>query len=189
LKTPLSYSVAPGDAQRPRVLSGGVLAGIVVLALGGLALVFPRTDLMTLLRGQSSLGNSDLTVAYLRNLIRTEPADQGLQLLLAEKLLAAGDLKGAREALDQAKPLAPVAADGQRAWQALDRTWWEARLRQAQMRDNDADVVEAAAALLARLQARLPAIARPAELFAAMASVQALKSGLQDIEGRWCCAG
>jgi hypothetical protein len=183
LKTPLSYSVAPGDAQRPRVLSGGVLAGIVVLALGGLALVFPRTDLMTLLRGQSSLGNSDLTVAYLRNLIRTEPADQGLQLLLAEKLLAAGDLKGAREALDQAKPLAPVAADGQRAWQALDRTWWEARLRQAQMRDIDADVVEAAAALLARLQARLPAIARPAELFAAMASVQALKSGLQDIEG------
>jgi hypothetical protein len=75
LDRPSSYSVAPGDASRSRILSWGALAGVVVLAVGGLVLVFPRSDLLTLLRGANRKGNRDLTLAYLRNIIRTEPKD------------------------------------------------------------------------------------------------------------------
>ena len=94
---PSSYSVAPGDASRSRILSWGALAGMVALAVGGLVLVFPKSDLMTLLRSNLDAkgrdrGNRDLSIAYLRNIIRTEPDDMGLRLLLAEKLLAGGDL-------------------------------------------------------------------------------------------------
>ena len=77
-----SYSVAPNDRKRSRILSWGALGGISLLAVAALVLVFPKSDLMTLLRDESNKGNRDLSIAYLRNIIRTEPKDLGFRLLL-----------------------------------------------------------------------------------------------------------
>ncbi|MGE0497731.1 MAG: tetratricopeptide repeat protein [Ramlibacter sp.] len=178
MERPSSYSVAPGDASRSRVLSWGALLGMVALAVGGLALVFPRADLLTLLRGETDQGNRELTVAYLRNIIRTEPQDLGLRLLLAEKLLAAGDLLGARQVLNDAQALGRGSAVAQSAWDAADLAWWQARLRQAQTRDRDEETREAAAELVKRLRGRVAGVATPAQVFAAQQTAQALQAAL-----------
>ncbi|MCW5651296.1 MAG: tetratricopeptide repeat protein [Ramlibacter sp.] len=178
MERPSSYSVAPGDASRSRVLSWGALLGMVALAAGGLALVFPRADLLTLLRGETDQGNRELTVAYLRNIIRTEPRDLGLRLLLAEKLLAGGDLLGARQVLNDAQALANASAVAQGAWDAADLSWWQARLRQAQTRDRDEETHEAAAELVKRLRIRVAAVATPAQVFAARQTALALQAAL-----------
>ena len=130
---PPSYSVAPNDASRARVLSWGGLLGIVALAIAALVLVFPKKGLMTLLRGESATENSELTIAYLRNIIRTEPKDLGLRLLLVEKLMARGDLDGARLTLAEAQTLADTSPGNQQAWDQWDLAWWQARLRQAKI--------------------------------------------------------
>lgn len=180
---PSSYSVAPGDASRSRILSWGALAGMVALAVGGLVLVFPKSDLMTLLRSNLDAkgrdrGNRDLSIAYLRNIIRTEPDDMGLRLLLAEKLLAGGDLLGARLVLDEAQPLARTSAQAQADWDVWDLNWWQAKLRQAQSRDRDSETVVAASELVKRLQQRVASVTTPAQVFAAIQSAQALQAAL-----------
>ena len=96
MAAPAQLSVAPNDRRRERVLSTSALLGIVAVALVGLVLVFPRGDLLTLLRSDSDRSNQALTVSYLRNLIRTEPRDLNLRMLLIEKLIAASDLAAAR---------------------------------------------------------------------------------------------
>ncbi len=180
---PSSYSVAPGDASRSRILSWGALAGMVALAVGGLVLVFPKSDLLTLLRSDLDAkgrdrGNRDLSIAYLRNIIRTEPDDMGLRLLLAEKLLAGGDLLGARLVLDEAQPLSRSSAQAQTDWDAWDLNWWQAKLRQAQTRDRDSDTVQAAGELIKRLQQRVASVSTPAQVFAAIQSAQGLQAAL-----------
>ena len=107
------------------------MLGIVVLAIGALGLVFPKKDLISLLRSEGGADNRELTVAYLRNIIRTEPKDMGLRLLLVEKLMDAGDLDGARLGLTDARPLAGASSAAQEAWDRWDLMWWQARLREA----------------------------------------------------------
>lgn len=180
---PSSYSVAPGDASRSRILSWGALAGVVALAVGGLVLVFPKSDLLTLLRSDLDTkgrdrGNRDLSIAYLRNIIRTEPNDMGLRLLLAEKLLSGGDLLGARQVLDEAQPLARSSAQAQTDWDAWDLNWWQAKLRQAQTRDRDSETVQAASELIKRLQQRVASVTTAAQVFAAIQSAQVLQAAL-----------
>jgi hypothetical protein len=156
---------------------------MVALAVGGLVLVFPKSDLMTLLRSNLDAkgrdrGNRDLSIAYLRNIIRTEPDDMGLRLLLAEKLLAGGDLLGARLVLDEAQPLARTSAQAQADWDVWDLNWWQAKLRQAQSRDRDSETVVAASELVKRLQQRVASVTTPAQVFAAIQSAQALQAAL-----------
>jgi hypothetical protein len=183
LDRPSSYSVAPGDASRSRILSWGALAGVVALAVGGLVLVFPKSDLMTLLRSDLDTkgrdrGNRDLSIAYLRNIIRTEPADMSLRLLLAEKLLSAATWLGARLVLDEAQPLARSSAQAQTDWDVWDLNWWQTKLREAQSRDRDSETVVAASELVKRLQQRVASVTTPAQVFAAMQSAQALQAAL-----------
>jgi hypothetical protein len=183
LDRPSSYSVAPGDASRSRILSWGALAGVVALAVGGLVLVFPKSDLLTLLRSDLDTkgrdrGNRDLSIAYLRNIIRTEPADMSLRLLLAEKLLSGGDLAGARLVLDEAQPLARSSAQAQTDWDAWDLNWWQTNLREAQSRNRDSETIQAATELVKRLQQRVTSVSTPAQVFAAMQSAQALQAAL-----------
>lgn len=169
-----SYSVAPGDPRRSRILSLGALLGVVVLAVGGLVLVFPGRDFLPLLRNENDKVNFDLTVAYLRNLIRTDPGDLELRLLLVDKLRAAGDLAGARKALNEAQPAS--AADGalQVAWDAADLAWWRDQLQFARRQGKAIDISEAARELLVRLQRRVAAVTAPAPLFAAIQSANDL---------------
>jgi hypothetical protein len=188
LDRPSSYSVAPGDASRSRILSWGALAGVVALAVGGLVLVFPKSDLLTLLRSDLDTkgrdrGNRDLSIAYLRNIIRTEPADMSLRLLLAEKLLSGGDLAAARLVLDEAQSLARSSAQAQTDWDAWDLGWWQAKLREAQARNRASETIQAAAELVKRLQQRVASVSTPAQVFAAIQSAQALQAALGSSPG------
>ena len=175
---PPSYSVAPNDARRARILSWGGLAGIVALAIGALVLVFPKKDLLTLLRGESATENSELTVAYLRNIIRTEPKDMGLRLLLVEKLMAAGDLDGARLTLSDARAAARLSPANQQAWDRWDLAWWQARLRQAKTLGREDHRREAATELLARLKRSIGALSTPAQVFATLLAANELRAAL-----------
>ncbi len=173
-----SYSVAPNDASRPRILSWGGLLGIVALAIGALVLVFPKEDLLTLLRGESAAENSELTVAYLRNIIRTEPRDIGLRLLLVEKLMAAGDLEGARLTLSDARAVARLSPANQQAWDRWDLAWWQARLRQAKVLGREDHSREAATELLARLKLSIGGLSTPAQVFATLQVAGELRAAL-----------
>lgn len=175
---PPSYSVAPDDRERSRILSWGALGGIVVLAIGALVLVFPKSDLLTLLRGQTDQGNRDLTTAYLRNIIRTEPKDLSLRLLLVEKLLAGGELKEARQTLDAALALARSTTAGLADWNRWDLAWWQAQLGQAVDGGKDADIREAASELLSRLKLAAQSIDSGAQLFAAINTANVLAAML-----------
>ncbi|MBC7609443.1 MAG: tetratricopeptide repeat protein, partial [Polaromonas sp.] len=183
---PPSYSVAPDDRERSHILSWGALGGIVVLAIGALVLVFPRSDLLTLLRGQgnqSDQGNRDLTVAYLRNIIRTEPKDLSLRLLLVEKLLAGGELKEARQTLDTALALARSTTAGLADWNHWDLVWWQAQLGQAVDGGKDADIRQAATELLSRLKQSAESASTPAQVFTSINAANAVAAILGSVQG------
>ena len=180
---PPSYSVAPDDRERSRILSWGALVGIVVLAIGALVLVFPKGDLLTLLRSEADQGNRDLTTAYLRNIIRTEPNDLSLRLLLVEKLLAGGELKEARQILDDALQLARSSRSGLADWNRWDLAWWQAQLGQAIDGGKDADISQAADELLARLKRSAESASSAAQVFTSIAAADALATMLGSSDG------
>ncbi len=181
---PPSYSVAPDDRERSRVLSWGALGGIVVLAIGALVLVFPKSDLLTLLRGETDQGNRDLTTAYLRNIIRTEPKDLSLRLLLVEKLLAGGELKEARQTLNDALPLARSTAAGLADWNRWDLAWWQAQLGQAIDGGKDADIHQSATELLARLKLSAESASTAAQVFTSISAASALAAMLGSAQSK-----
>ena len=171
---PPSYSVAPDDRERSRIFSRGALGGIVLLAIGALVLVFPKSDLLTRLRGQTDQGNRDLTVSYLRNIIRTEPKDLNLRWLLFEKLLEGGELKEARQILLDALPLAQTTAAGMADWSQRDLAWWQTQLGQAVDGGKDADIREAATELLTRLEKSAKSASKAVHVFASINAANAL---------------
>ena len=171
-----SYSVAPNDAKRSRILSWGALGGITLLAIGALVLVFPKSDLLTLLRDESNKGNRELSIAYLRNIIRTEPKDLGFRLLLVEKLLDSEDIKGARTALAEAKLLADSTSEGQANWNKWDVAIWQTQLAQAQ-KIGDLDATrEAINELIARLNRRAASVTTADQIFNIISSARYLQS-------------
>jgi hypothetical protein len=175
LAAPAQLSVAPNDRQRERVLSAGALLGVVAVALVGLVLVFPRGDLLTLLRSDSDRSNQALTVSYLRNLIRTEPRDLNLRFLLIEKLVAAGDLAAARQALQETEPLARADAADRQRWEEWDLSWWQARYREA-LADNDQDAVRQRAGEIAlRLERQVDRLSTPQRALVLLARARELR--------------
>ena len=180
MSSPPTYSVTPGDAGRSRILSWGALLGMTALAVGALVLVFPKRDLMSLLRDETDRGNSELTIAYLQNIIRTEPQDLALRLLLVEKLLAANQLDAARTALTNSLPLARSTPAGQDSWDGWDLAWWQAQLRAAQLAQNSALTTSAANELMARLTRRVGSADTPGKIFAAIGAARELGALLSD---------
>ena len=150
----------------------------MVLAIGALVLVFPRNDLLSLLRGEADQGNRDLTTAYLRNIIRTEPTDLSLRLLLVEKLLGGGQLEEARQALTDALPLARNTSGGMAAWNRWDSSWWQAQLVQALNGGKDADVRQAAGELLSRLKRSADTASAATQVFTSITAANALAAML-----------
>ncbi|MCX7891103.1 MAG: tetratricopeptide repeat protein [Burkholderiales bacterium] len=89
------YAAAPSRASR--LVSTPALLGITALVVAVLAMLFPKR---TLLEGVREPQSSDrLAAAYVRGLLRTQPDDQELRLLLVEKELALGELRQAEKTL------------------------------------------------------------------------------------------
>jgi Tfp pilus assembly protein PilF len=92
--------------ERPKLMSGWTLAGFAVLVLIPLMLMFPKQSLLQQ-AAQQRLGDP-LTVSYLGNLLRAEPGNIELRLLLAEHKTHLGDTDGVAEliqpALDSSNP-------------------------------------------------------------------------------------
>ena len=93
-----SRSVAALDRDRTPVLGWQALVGLVLLVLVALALLFPRETLKKAVREEG--GSDALATAYLTNLVRTDPRDEELRLLLAGRQFRAGAEKDARETLE-----------------------------------------------------------------------------------------
>ena len=114
-----SYSVAPGDSTRQSIFTRTALVGVVGIALVGLVLVFPKDDLLSRLKNDNEQGDRELTVTYLRNIIRTEQNDIGLRFLLVDKLNAGREFVEAAKVLQEARKLATKETDLAK-WNALD---------------------------------------------------------------------
>jgi predicted Zn-dependent protease len=149
------------------------LVGVVGVALVALVLVFPKEDLLQRLRSDKETGDRELTIAYLRNLVRTEQRDVGLQLLLTEKLIAVGNFKEARQVLALARSLASNDPKLLEQWNALDTqiAWSVYRLaRDAAKKSGPADqsqsVEDLRKALQQRLESQLTRMGSPAAGFA-----------------------
>lgn len=133
MKRPSSYSVAPGDHARQSVLTKGALIGVVVMALTGLALVYPKNALLTYLKRDTEASDRELTITYLRNLIRSETKDVSLRLLLAEKLIDAKEFAEAEINLIEASRLATERAQHVRIGEIDTELAWS-RFREARER-------------------------------------------------------
>lgn len=100
-------------ADRPRLLSSWTLAGFAVVVLLPLALIFPKQELLRQ-AAREKLGDP-LTVNYLANLLKTDPANLELRLLLAEHKIHLGELRDISAILD------PALRSADPDWQAKGR--------------------------------------------------------------------
>lgn len=167
-----SYSVAPGDRRRASVLSKGALAAVIGVALIGLILVFPKEDLLSRLRRGEVRGDGELSLAYLRNIVRAEKKDPALRLLLAEKLVAAGELAEAATVLAEASALVQGDADLLRRFNELDLSLSWRRFREARQSTDAAVTEHLRAQLELRLRAQLATLGSPAAAFNLLGQVR-----------------
>lgn len=79
----------PGP-ERPKLMSGWTLAGFAVLVCIPLVMIFPKKELLEQ-ASQQRLGDL-LTINYLSNLLKTEPNNLDLRLLLADHKIFLDDL-------------------------------------------------------------------------------------------------
>lgn len=77
-------------ADRPHLMSGWTLAGFALVVLIPLVMIFPKKELLEQ-ASQQRLGDL-LTVNYLSNLLKTEPGNLDLRMLLADHKIYLGDL-------------------------------------------------------------------------------------------------
>lgn len=100
LTMPTSRSSAR-PAERPLLAPYWLLALLAAIVCGGLWLLYPRQDLERRL-GQVGNQNSALSTSYLQNLLRGDPNNPQLRLLLARQQGQAGAIDTMRETLQPA---------------------------------------------------------------------------------------
>ena len=81
-------------------MSGWTLTGFAVVVLIPLVMTFPKQELLQQ-ASQQRLGDM-LTVNYLTNLLKAEPGNLEMRMLLAEHLIYLGDLAGIPELIEPA---------------------------------------------------------------------------------------
>ncbi len=98
---------AKQTAKRPQLMSVWALAGFAVLVMIPLVMIFPKQSLLRE-ASEQRLGDT-LTINYLINLLRAEPDNLELRLLLAAHKIHLGETEGVAEliqpALDSADPV------------------------------------------------------------------------------------
>jgi len=87
------------SAERPVLAPGWLIALLALLVGGALVLLYPRQDLE---RRLSDTTDTALSVSYLNNLLRSDPENPRLRLLLAQRQAAQGDALDARATLQPA---------------------------------------------------------------------------------------
>ncbi len=86
-------------AERPVLAPPWLITLLAGMVGGGLWLLYPRQDLE---RRLAETENSALSVAYLHNLLRSDPDNPRLRLLLAQRQIAVGQMGDARATLQPA---------------------------------------------------------------------------------------
>ncbi|WCM92363.1 tetratricopeptide repeat protein [Acidovorax sp. NCPPB 2350] len=86
-------------AERPVLAPSWLITLLAGMVGGGLWLLYPRQDLE---RRLAETENSALSVAYLHNLLRSDPDNPRLRLLLAQRQIAVGQMAEARTTLQPA---------------------------------------------------------------------------------------
>ncbi|VVC83831.1 tetratricopeptide repeat protein [Sideroxydans sp. CL21] len=86
--------------ERPRLMSNWALAGFAVVVLIPLVMIFPKQDLLRQ-AAQQRLGDP-LTVEYLTNLLKADPHNLELRILLAEHRIFLGDTDGIAKLIEPA---------------------------------------------------------------------------------------
>ena len=93
-----SRSTAP-HAERPVLAPGWLIALLAAMVCVALWALFPRQDLE---RRLAETTESALSITYLNNLLRSDPENPRLRLVLAQRQIAHGDTTDARETLQPA---------------------------------------------------------------------------------------
>ena len=85
-------------ADRPVLAPAWLITLLASMVGGGLWMLYPRQDLE---RRLAEATESALSVAYLHNLLRSDPQNPQLRLLLAQRQLAHGELDVLAQAVDE----------------------------------------------------------------------------------------
>ena len=88
-----------GTTERPYLAPAWLIALLATIIALALFLLYPRTDLE---RRLAATPDTALSAAYLSNLLRSDPDNPRLRLLLAQRQLEIGDLENARITLQPA---------------------------------------------------------------------------------------
>ncbi|MFT4242907.1 MAG: tetratricopeptide repeat protein [Acidovorax sp.] len=112
---PISRSYAR-PAERPVLTPAWLIALLAGLVGGGLWLLYPRQDLERRLATSTASADIALSVAYLRNLLRSDPGNAELHLLLARQHVLLGEYPEAREALKPVEVNQDPQIVRERAW-------------------------------------------------------------------------
>lgn len=112
-------------AERPVVAPPWLIALLAGLVGGGLWLMYPRQDLERRLAASTAGTDIALSVVYLRNLLRSDPGNAQLRLLLVRQHMRLGEYPEARAALQ-----APLASRDERVQR--ERAWLEWELDYAE---------------------------------------------------------
>lgn len=94
-------------------MSTWALVGVTALVLAVLVAIFPKDTLLQALRGEAR--DDRLAVSYLRSLLRTDPGNVDLRLLLATRQLELGEARNAERTLAGLDRAALGPADRRRA--------------------------------------------------------------------------
>lgn len=106
-------SYAAASLERPRLVAPHVLLGIALLVALLLVVLYPYRELVQYTLNATR--GDTLTIAYLRNLLRTDPDNPELRLALVRQALARRDYDGARLALAPLLSGTPAGASGTEA--------------------------------------------------------------------------
>lgn len=113
---PLRSTSSAQATERPVLAPDWLVLAMAAMVCLALWLIYPRQDLEKRLAG---LAESDLTNAYLSNLLRSDPDNPHLRLLLAQRQIAHGEVTLARHTLAPAL----AASDPELRRQALWAQW------------------------------------------------------------------
>lgn len=96
---PLRSRSSAQSVDRPILAPTWLIALLTAMVGGALWLLYPRGDLEQRL---ATSGESELATAYLNNLLRSDPGNPHLRLMLAQRQIAHGDTASARATLQPA---------------------------------------------------------------------------------------